>query len=210
MAKRGETKRRIVKGAREAFNTLRYGQVTTALLAERLGISEGNLWYHFATKRDMLTAIQAEFLSDTRAVLAEVDPNKDSVQAYCDFLVAWRDLFARYLFVFRDRADYGAHSPDLIEDFPLLYLALEDQVSRLFVALVEDGHLHVDANDIPDLVFNTVLVTRFHFEFLEERGGAAGEGSHDAVLRHQTLLKGRMSKALIDRSKQTVTGVETG
>ncbi len=200
MAKRGETRRRIIDGAREAFNAARYGQVTTAALAERLGMSEGNLWYHFKTKRDLLTAIQSDFLGEARSVLAASEPSADPIKAYCDFLVAWRDLFARYLFVFRDRADYGAHSPDLIEDFPQLYQALEAQVEALFKALVSSGYLVVQPDEIADLVLNTVLVTRFHFEFQEERGVAGDEGSQAAILRHHSLMKGRLSDEVIARA----------
>jgi AcrR family transcriptional regulator len=196
MAKRGETKKRIVEGAREAFNALRYGQVTTAVLAERLGVSEGNLWYHFKTKRALLSAIQADFAADTRAQLDALAGADDPVDAYCEFLKAWRDLFSRYLFVFRDRGEYGAHSPDMIAAFPSLYETLEAQVAALFRGLAASGKLAVDEAEIPDLVVNTILVTRYFLEFQEERlsltMGEAQARSEDAVLHHLTLLQGRL------------------
>lgn len=197
MAKRGETKKRILEGAREAFNALRYGQVTTAVLAERLGVSEGNLWYHFKTKRALLSAIQADFVADTRAQLQDAGGLEDPVKAYCEFLKAWRDLFSRYLFVFRDRGEYGAHSPDLIAAFPSLYQSLEARVTELFRALSGAGKLDLDEAEIPDLVVNTILVTRYFLEFEEERlalaTGDARIRSKDAVLRHFTLLRGRLA-----------------
>ena len=57
-----KTRERIIALAQTRFNELGYGNVTTAALAAELGISEGNLWYHFKTKRDLLEVISAEFV----------------------------------------------------------------------------------------------------------------------------------------------------
>ncbi len=210
MAKRGETKKRIVEGAREAFNALRYGQVTTAALAERLGVSEGNLWYHFKTKRALLSAIQADFAAATRAQLDAPTRPDDPAGAYCDFLKAWRDLFSRYLFVFRDRGEYGAHSPDLIAAFPSLYETLEAQVAALYRGLAAAGKLAVDEAEIPDLVVNTILVTRFFLEFQEERlsltTGEAQAMSQEAVLHHLTLLQGRLDPGVETHVREALEG----
>jgi len=194
MAKRGQTKKRIVDAARDAFNTLRYGNVTTALLAERLGMSEGNLWYHYKTKRDLLDAIQSDFAEDVRETVSALSHWDDPVEAYADFLMAWRDLFAKYFFVFRDRGEYGGHSPDLIELFPMLYQAVEASVTAIFDELIKTGKLSVKAEEVPDLAFNAILVTRYYFEFQEERLSNAAEQSNltDAMLRHMTLFHGRL------------------
>ena len=193
MAKRGATKKRIVDGARDAFNELRYGNVTTASLADRIGMSEGNLWYHFQTKRDLLAAIQGDFAEDTRATLDAVSPLEDPVQSYCDLLLAWRDLFSRYLFVFRDRGEYGHHSPDMIAAFPALYSALESKITEVFDGLIRIRKLAVDPQRVPDLVTNAILVTRYYFEFQEERFAATNRPaarSEEAMLRHITLFDG--------------------
>jgi len=205
MSKRGETRKRIVEEARLTFNTLRYGQVTTASLARKLGLAEGNLWYHFKTKRDLLTAIQADFLAETQALLVSSEPDEDSIEAYCAFLKAWRDLFSRYLFVFRDRADYGSHSPELINAFPGLYSLLEARIAQLFGSLAKAGLLQIKDSEIADLVFNTVLITRYYFEFQAERLSNTDESStagiDAAVLQHQTLIGGRISAEIIERSR---------
>jgi AcrR family transcriptional regulator len=208
MSKRGETRKRIIEGARLTFNTQRYGRVTTAVLARELGLAEGNLWYHFQTKRDLLAAIQADFLANTEALLASGEPDEDPVEAYCAFLKSWRDLFSRYLFVFRDRADYGSHSPELIDAFPGLYNLLETRIDHLFGSLAKAGLLHVTGEEIPDLVFNTVLITRFYFEFQAERLPVTDEsssaGANAAVLRHQTLIVSRINADIVQRSRKSL------
>ena len=57
--------------------------MTTAALASELGISEGNLWYHFKTKRDLLEAISAEFLLYLNERLSLLpDKKADVIEGY--------------------------------------------------------------------------------------------------------------------------------
>ena len=78
-----KTKERIIALAQTRFNELGYGNVTTAALAAELGISEGNLWYHFKTKRDLLEAISAEFLLYLNERLSLLpDKKADVIEGY--------------------------------------------------------------------------------------------------------------------------------
>lgn len=196
MARHGETRNRIIHEARAAFNALGYRQVTVAALAERLGMSEGNLWYHFKTKSALLAALQNAFAAETRAHLEAFNRGGDPVTAYADFLVTWRTLFSRYLFVFRDRSAYGANSPELVAAFPFLYRALEDRVATLLRALMDHGALELAEADVDALAMNLILVTRFYFEFQNERLSPSTVNAQsqpdEAVLHHFTLLKGRL------------------
>ncbi|WP_421864288.1 TetR/AcrR family transcriptional regulator [Parvibaculum sp.] len=53
-----KTKDRILATSLRLFNENGYDAVTTAKISEEVGISEGNLWYHFRTKRDLVSAHQ--------------------------------------------------------------------------------------------------------------------------------------------------------
>ena len=76
-----KTRDRIVDAARELFNEQGYGAVTTATLAAHLGIAEGNLWYHFKTKRALLDAIGEHFSKAIEARLS-LQPGTEPVAAY--------------------------------------------------------------------------------------------------------------------------------
>ena len=65
-----KTRDRIVEAARDLFNLQGYGAITTATLAAHLGIAEGNLWYHFKTRRALLDAIAEQFSKAIEARLA--------------------------------------------------------------------------------------------------------------------------------------------
>ena len=51
-----KTRDKLLEASLVLFNERGFGAVTTASIAERAGVLEGSLWYHFRTKRDLLTA----------------------------------------------------------------------------------------------------------------------------------------------------------
>ena len=60
------TKEKIMKTATQAFNEKSYGAVNLKELAQRIGISRGNLAYHFKDKELLLEAIVAEMWGKIR------------------------------------------------------------------------------------------------------------------------------------------------
>ena len=65
-----KTRDRIVETARALFNEQGYGAVSTAALAAACGMAEGNLWYHFKTRRALLDALGERFAARIEARLA--------------------------------------------------------------------------------------------------------------------------------------------
>ena len=51
-----KTRDKILASSLVIFNQRGFGAVTTASIAEHAGILEGTLWYHFRTKKDILSA----------------------------------------------------------------------------------------------------------------------------------------------------------
>jgi hypothetical protein len=65
-AKRPKTRDRILETALALFNKDGFAKVTTARIAAEVGISEGNLWYHFRTKRDLVVALWEQLAESIR------------------------------------------------------------------------------------------------------------------------------------------------
>ena len=68
MEKKLRTKDKILQASIELFNQVGERQVTTNHIAAHLGISPGNLYYHFRNKEDIVRQIFKEYakLLDTR------------------------------------------------------------------------------------------------------------------------------------------------
>lgn len=55
-----ETRAHILECARRLFNAHGYSQVSMRAIAQEVGISPGNLTYHFPQKADIVEALMAE------------------------------------------------------------------------------------------------------------------------------------------------------
>jgi TetR/AcrR family transcriptional repressor of nem operon len=60
------TRNRIVRAADQLFYQQGYDQTSFAQIAQLVGISRGNFYYHFKTKNDILDAVISQRLSGTR------------------------------------------------------------------------------------------------------------------------------------------------
>lgn len=129
---RTNTPARILEAARRLFNARGYASTKLTEIAAEIGISQGNLTYHFPTKRDLVTAIQEQVgaqIATRRATLVRGDIAED----YVGRLMFVTDLNATFRFLLRDDAAIG-EGPNhqrphrvLVDD----YNALRDLLKRV-------------------------------------------------------------------------------
>lgn len=194
-----KTRDRILETARELFNARRFGNVTTAELASECGIAEGNLWYHFKNKRALLEAITEIFLDDVEVRLARLPSDPERIlEQYAEMLGALMSEIRHFRFLYRDQADYGEHTERLLERLPGIYRDTQTQFQAFFHSMMKAGHLKMSADLIPALATNSVLILRYHLEFLRESGQDSDIGSgavRSAVEQHLTLFEDNMTPA---------------
>lgn len=199
-----KTRDRILETARTAFNARRFGNVTTAELAAQCGIAEGNLWYHFKNKRALLEAITARFLEDVEGRLALLPSDPDTLlDDYAQMLSALMSEIRQYRFLYRDQADYGEHTDQLLDRLPGIYRDTHAQFQAFLHGMVKAGFLRLDMAELPALATNSVLILRFHLEFLRESGQDSDIGSgavRSAVEQQLTLF----TKALTPDARDTL------
>lgn len=99
-----KTKNKILTAARELFNSSGYSNVTIRMIAKELGMSSGNLNYHFKKREDILEALYFEMVSvfDARVEqLGEREINfkniksdiQTSMERMVDYRFFWTDLY---------------------------------------------------------------------------------------------------------------------
>ncbi len=72
-----DTRQTIIDVTIELFNKHGVGRVTQSKIAEALGISLGNLTYHFPRREDLVLAIYAQLKTEMREFLAKWQENPD-------------------------------------------------------------------------------------------------------------------------------------
>ncbi len=104
-AEQNSTRERILDIAQELFTELGYEKTSLRQIAERLGYSKAAIYYHFASKEDILMALHMRLHDFGFGALANLDPGQMSGAVFTALLDQLTDqiLGHRGLFVLHER-----------------------------------------------------------------------------------------------------------
>jgi AcrR family transcriptional regulator len=163
------TRERILEECRRLFNERGPAEVTTAEIAAAVGISEGNLHYHFRRKEQIVEALFDAFelaLERVAVPSRELERRSDAHRLYTS---NWFNLIWEWRFL------YGASVYRLAPSLQprLRHITDEGQahVRRFLRALVAAGVLSGTERDIDRLVINAWIVGTYWIDYLRSRQG---------------------------------------
>ncbi len=185
-----KTKDKILTASLRLFNENGYGAVTTARISAEVGISEGNLWYHFRTKRDLVRAHQLALFMLIYKRLAISSTPATVLQSYVRFNRMVFEEVWTYQYLYRDQAEYGRASPELEDRVHRIYEMTTSMLIRLFRHMIEAGHLDMPDDELAPLADNTWMVIRYWPSFLREvrRAVKLDKAALNAGIRHHFAL----------------------
>lgn len=155
------TKDRIVSAAVELFNGSSVGAVTTNHIAAHLGISPGNLYYHFANKEEIVREAFERMNAEADAIWtvpASFDP-----LALQRIVVQNLQLYAKYIFFARELASLLRADPVLRERYGEVGKQRMEQLVAALRPLVAAGMLQDvgDDEDLRDLAESAWMIGLF-------------------------------------------------
>ncbi|MDE1173396.1 MAG: TetR/AcrR family transcriptional regulator [Parvibaculaceae bacterium] len=163
-----DTKDRILSTSLRLFNENGYDTVTTARIAAEVGISEGNLWYHFRAKKDLVRAHQDNLIERVDRRLAITSTPETVLDAYVSFnRMVFQEVWD-YQFLYRDQAEFGRTTPARETRVHRIYDMTRDIILRFFQHMAEAGHISLPEEELPYLADNIWMVIRYWPSFLRE------------------------------------------
>lgn len=172
------TRDKILHRALALFNESGEGSVSLAQIAADLDISEGNLWYHFRTKRDLIAALLEELEQTIEANLARWpgDPNRlDTYSAYTR--QCFRTMWA-YRFLYRARFD-PTKERELAERRLVVTTNCHHHTERLLNEMVRCKLLDASPAEIAELATASRIIERYWFDYQQERYGVTQPSEAD-------------------------------
>lgn len=168
-----KTRDRILKAALALFNERGAAHVSLAQIAGRLGISEGNLWYHFRTKRDLVAALFAELEERIEQNLSRPPAANDSqLEDFSDYArQSFRDIW-EYRFLFRYRYD-PEEERALAERRVAMTERGHRHTERILTEMVRRKLMRATPTEISELAANAWIISRYWLDYLQERHGVA-------------------------------------
>jgi AcrR family transcriptional regulator len=162
------TKERILDGALKLFNENGEGTVTTAQIAEHLNISEGNLWYHFRTKRDIVFELFCRLETEIDKNLSRLPEENLDLKDFMRYLARAFEYLWEYRFLFRDR--FGlAKDAEAIDRNREMTARGQKNVERILDNMRRRGMLVLSPEEAHALVINAWIVHSNWLRFLQIR-----------------------------------------
>ncbi|MGB5485220.1 TetR/AcrR family transcriptional regulator [Parasphingorhabdus sp.] len=203
-----KTRTKIVKTAKKMFNERRYGNVSTLAIAREIEISEGNVWYYFNNKRDLLDEITTEFLEVVDRRLAILPTGSDDVlQQYAKMLATLVEEFRNYGFIYRDQADFGEHADELQLRLPKIYADGIEQGRAFYQAMIDADLLDWPEERLVTLSTNVTIILRYDLEFQRESGTdkQGGDPIANTIEQHFSLFEHAMRPDALVRLKEYIS-----
>ena len=158
-AKAGKTRSRIIEAARELFNAQGERQVSTNHIAVALGMSPGNLYYHFRNKGEIVRALVNEYSQAGMQALSFVPERTFTIEDKRRLLEGSVHLMWHYRFVHKDIDYLLADDDELRSALINLSQNLVRQMKELIRLMMKAGiYRQLDERELEALVFNSWIV----------------------------------------------------
>lgn len=178
---------KIIQASIELFNEHGERNVTTNHIAAHLGISPGNLYYHFRNKEDIILSIYEQY---ARNLLLDTFPQVSPTAKPLDAIIMYMDAVFQAMSKFRF---FYANLPVLLSKNPLLrekYVEVQELISKrvsdMMVSLRDVGMIDFTDEELPELVSILRLVNTFWLSFYQTQNM---ENEIDASVFYEGVLK---------------------
>ncbi len=145
--------------------------MTTAEIAATLGINEGNLYYHFQRKEQILEALLESFENSLREVAGAYTSYGGDPKRYPDYLAGWFRLMWKWRFFYRDAATVYRLSPSLRPRLRGLSDDGQNDVREALKGMEAAGLISIPPKALEPLIVNSWIVSSYWIEYLKSRHG---------------------------------------
>ena len=175
-----DTKEAIVESAIGLFNDRTVAAVSTNHIARELGISPGNLYYHFRDKEAIIRAIHDRMVGEWDSVWQLPRGRRPAWRDLATILENSFHLHWRFRFFGRELLALMTRDPELRERYRAVYQRRRDELAMLADQLISAGVLRAGVrDDLAEVLEGAWLVGEHWMGHLE----IVGDPADDAQVR---------------------------
>lgn len=187
MAKKAprRTAERILETTLALFNRFGEPNVSTTLISSELGISPGNLYYHYPAKEELINQLFDRYERALSELLNASDGVRDVEDAWF-FLHSLFELMWEYRFLYRDLNDLLSKNRRLETHFQWVLKNKTHALQAMLEALRRLGVLQIDTRELASSATAMVVLVTYwlSYEYVRDpRHALEPESAQQALLR---------------------------
>ncbi|ARV20017.1 MULTISPECIES: TetR/AcrR family transcriptional regulator [Comamonadaceae] len=179
------TAERILETTLELFNRFGEPNVSTTLISAELGISPGNLYYHYPAKDELINSLFDRYERSLNEVLNASDNVRDVEDAWF-FMHTLFELIWQYRFLYRDLNDLLSKNRRLETHFQSVLKNKTRSIRAMLESMARAGALRMDVREMEPTATSMVVVLTYwlSFEYVRDpRNALEPESAQAALLR---------------------------
>ncbi|MDO4247450.1 MAG: TetR/AcrR family transcriptional regulator [Neisseria sp.] len=179
---RQNTYTKIIEASLLLFNEEGERQISTNHIAAYLGISPGNLYYHFRNKDEIIIQLYKRYSEELLALLTD-RPLPLSIVELVEYLAGVYNIMWRYRFLFSDVNSLLSRSNELLGEYhDFTQTRIAPLMVRQLISFAEMGIIQGTEEEMRSLAMNMWIITKYWFDFDSSMRGRMGL-SEDSKLR---------------------------
>ncbi len=179
------TAERILEVTLTLFNRFGEPNVSTTLISAELGISPGNLYYHYPAKDELINSLFDRYEQALNELLNAGEDVRNVEDAWF-FMHTLFELIWQYRFLYRDLNDLLSKNRRLETHFQLILKNKTRAVKALLGGMSRSGAIQIDSREIESTATSMVVVLTYwlSFEYVRDpRHALEAENAQLALLR---------------------------
>ena len=172
--------------ALSVFNKTGYEHASTYDISKKLKISQGNLTYHFPTKRHLINSLAKKMIAEIDEFVLEVGSDF-SIKVFYDNLYKTFTINMKYKFIYMNYGQIVLNDSDLNQYFIQNSTRRKKLLSLILKKLIENGYLESEAilteNDWLADIINLIAIY-----WVPESAIYHANKSDDEIIQHHLRL----------------------
>lgn len=179
------TAERILEVTLELFNRFGEPNVSTTSISAELGISPGNLYYHYPAKEELINSLFDRFERALNELLNASDGVRDVEDAWF-FMHTLYEIIWQYRFLYRDLNDLLSKNRRLETHFQTVLKHKTRAIKTMLDGMSRSGSVRIDSREMESTATSMVVVLTYwlSFEYVRDpRRALEPENAQSALLR---------------------------
>lgn len=136
-----KTREKILATSRALFNEKGFSNVTIRMIAEEMGISSGNLNYHFSKREDILETLYFEMVEAFDARVRALPDTQFTMNRILGDITASMERMVEFRFIWTDLYNLLKLRTSIREHFEKVLIARTEGTRFMFSVLMQEGTL---------------------------------------------------------------------
>jgi AcrR family transcriptional regulator len=158
------TAERILEVTLELFNRFGEPNVSTTLISAELGISPGNLYYHYPAKDELINSLFDRFEKSLNELLRAADSVRHVEDAWLFFHMLF-ELIWQYRFLYRDLNDLLSKNRRLETHFQFVLKNKGQAVQGVLDGLARGNAMQIERRDVEPVATSMVVVLTYWLSY---------------------------------------------